>query len=151
MIITGVVSPSAIASRHEDRGAHAALRRALGVALGPLPRRRERSIARASPTVTTEPGDQHAAGADRLAERRRRPRPAPRPGRSRRRARGRSLTRSWPKMPRATSASSAAGIARVGGVLGADDVGEVRLERGEQPLVVLVGHHADHADQRART
>ena len=34
-------------------------------------------------------------------------------------------------------------------VLGADDRGQHRLERGEHALVVLVGHHADHADQRA--
>jgi len=34
------------------------------------------------------------------------------------------------------------------GVLGAHDVGQVRLERREHALVVLVGHHADDADQR---
>ena len=78
------------------------------------------------------PGDQHGAGADRRAERlaglgqRRAPR------RWRRPAGARRVTRSAPKTSRATTASSAAGIARCGGVLGADDVGEVRLERREQ-------------------
>ncbi len=59
------------------------------------------------------------------------------------------MTRSSPKISTADLGElAAAGIARGGGVLGADDVGEVRLERREQPLVVLVGHHADHPDQR---
>ena len=150
LIITGVVSPSTIASRRQDRGAHAAPGRALLARRSRAGSPAAGAVARASPTVTTEPVTSTAPVPIDDAERLARPRRAPCASSMASARRGATLTRSWPKTSRATTASSAAGIARCGGVLGADDVGEVRLEGGQHPLDVLVGHHADDPDQRAR-
>ncbi len=111
-----------------------------------LTARRPRSMARASPTVTTEPVTS-TPPEPRRRRTPRRPRPARLPGRSRRRARRHGDP--------VVAEDCAGGLGEHGGghgargrVLGDDQVGQVRLEGREHALVVLVGHHADHPDQR---
>ena len=95
--------------------------------------------------------DQHDRAGDDDARACRRPRPRRAPTATSRASssRGATVTRSGPKTSAASSPSCSAGMPAAGrGDLGDDDLVHHLLEHLEQAARVLVGHHADHADQR---
>ena len=146
MISTGVVRPSTIASSTSIAGAHRRARRSQRLTPGVRPC--GSSIAPGLADGDHRAGDEHAAGADRLAEH------AARLGQRGGLVDGvgqprRDVTRSSPKISRGDLGQLARPASRGAVEFWVQTTcGEARLERREQALVVLVGHHADHADQR---